>query len=48
MSENQPQPITVVIPPQIAVKLEEKARRLRITVQDLVLRAIVKVLEEPT
>jgi len=38
--------ITVVVPPQVAKKLKAKAEEKGVTVTDLVIMAIVKVLEE--
>jgi len=38
--------IEIVLPRDVYIKLERKAKDRKITVHDLVLRAIVKVLEE--
>jgi len=40
------EPLRVEIPPIVARKIREKAEKLKIKPEDLILMAIVKVLEE--
>jgi len=38
--------LRVRVPPPIMAKLEEKARKYNITVEELLIRALVKIIEE--
>jgi len=38
--------ITVVIPPPLAIKLKQISEKQKVEVADLVLRAVIKIIEE--
>jgi len=46
MSNSSPQQLTIWLPPEVMERLKKIEKKYKITLQDVILRAIIKVIEE--